>query len=173
MKIGTAAKASTRSCTEWHQILRERLPLYGHRNWIVIADSAYPAQSRDGIETIVADADQLEVVQTVLAELAGSRHVKAIVYTDAELPFVDNIDAPGIDTYRQRLNTLLAGAETKGLPHEEIIARLDHAGEAFRVLIIKTNLTLPYTSVFLQLDCAYWNADAEARLRTHVPQKVF
>jgi hypothetical protein len=29
----------------------------------------------------------------------------------------------------------------------------------------KTNLTLPYTSVFLQIDCGYWSADAERRLR--------
>jgi hypothetical protein len=26
-------------------------------------------------------------------------------------------------------------------------------------------MTLPYTSVFLQLDCGYWNADQESRLR--------
>jgi hypothetical protein len=26
-------------------------------------------------------------------------------------------------------------------------------------------MTLPYTSVFLQLDCGYWSADAERRLR--------
>ncbi|MDE3198919.1 MAG: hypothetical protein KGN84_21400 [Acidobacteriota bacterium] len=26
----------------WRATLEERLPLYGHRNWIVVADSAYP-----------------------------------------------------------------------------------------------------------------------------------
>ena len=26
-------------------------------------------------------------------------------------------------------------------------------------------MTIPYTSVFLQLDCKYWSADAEQRLR--------
>src|SRR5665213_988847 len=35
----------------WTMVLDERLPLYGHRNWIVIADSAYPLQSAPGIET--------------------------------------------------------------------------------------------------------------------------
>ena len=37
----------------WEEILKDRLHLYGHRNWLVIADSAYPAQSSAGMETIV------------------------------------------------------------------------------------------------------------------------
>jgi len=41
----------------WEEILKDRLQLYGHRNWLVIADSAYPAQSRPAIETIVADKE--------------------------------------------------------------------------------------------------------------------
>jgi hypothetical protein len=41
----------------------------------------------------------------------------------------------------------------------------DQSARAFRVLIIKTNLTLPYRSVFLQLDCGYWSAEAGQRLR--------
>ena len=40
--------------SNWEEVLKDRLQLYGHRNWLVIADSAYPAQSRPGIETIVA-----------------------------------------------------------------------------------------------------------------------
>lgn len=30
-------------------------------------------------------------------------------------------------------------------------------------------MTLPYTSVFLQLECGYWNAASEKRLRALVP----
>ena len=26
----------------WEEILKDRLQAYGHRNWLVIADSAYP-----------------------------------------------------------------------------------------------------------------------------------
>ena len=44
------------------------------------------------------------------------------------------------------------------LPHEEIISRLDRVGELFRVLVIKTNMCIPYTSVFFELECGYWNA---------------
>jgi hypothetical protein len=149
----------------WIEILKDRLPLYGHRNWIVVADSAYPDQSRDGIETIVVHETQLSVLKTVLALIGESKHVRPIVYTDQELHLVDESDAPGISDYRDQLASILSGQATNVLPHEQIIAKLDEVSKTFRVLIIKTTLTIPYTSVFLQLDCAYWSADAESRLR--------
>jgi L-fucose mutarotase/ribose pyranase (RbsD/FucU family) len=49
--------------------LKASLPLFGHRNWIVIADSAYPAQSRAGIDTIVSGASQIEAARTSLPML--------------------------------------------------------------------------------------------------------
>ncbi len=159
-------KAADKGASQnWQGIVAERLPLYGHRNWIVIADSAYPAQSRAGIETVVSGAEQMDVLKKVLSALAASRHVRPIVYTDRELRFVPEADAPGIEKYRQQLSALLKGTSVQSLPHEEIISKLDQAGQTFQVLIIKTNLTIPYTSVFLQLDCAYWGAEAEGKLR--------
>jgi hypothetical protein len=167
--VATAADADPK--TAWKQILQERIPLYGHRNWIVIADSAYPAQSRDGIETIVSGASQIEVLKQVLADLSSSRHIRPIIYTDRELSFVNEADASGIDHYRQQLSVLLPKATVTSLPHEEIINKLDQAGQTFRVLIIKTDLTIPYTTVFLQLDCAYWSAEAERKLRAMMSRK--
>ncbi len=154
-----------KSAFDWEETLKDRVPIYGHRNWFVVADSAYPAQSRAGIETIVANADQSLVVEKVLAVLRLARHVKPIVYTDQELQFVEERDAPGISSYRDRLADLLEDFSVSVLTHEEIISKLDHAGESFRVTVIKTNMTIPYTSVFFELDCGYWNADAESRLR--------
>jgi hypothetical protein len=43
--------------------------------------------------------------------------------------------------------------------------KLDRAGELFCVLIVKTNLRIAYTSVFFELECGYWNAQAEKKLR--------
>jgi hypothetical protein len=51
-------------------------------------------------------------------------------------------------------------------PHEEIISSLDRAARMFSILIVKSTMTVPYTSVFIELGCGYWNADAEARLRS-------
>jgi hypothetical protein len=149
----------------WRTKLAQELPLLGHRNWIVIADSAYPWQTAKGIETIDTGASQLEVVQAVLGALDNARHVRPIVYVDAEMEYVPEADAPGIGAYHDALAKLLGKRDAKSLPHEQIISKLDEAGNTFHVLLLKTNLTIPYTSVFLQLDCAYWNADAEKRLR--------
>jgi len=152
--------------TNWEEILKDRLQLYGHRNWLVIADSAYPAQSRQAIETIIADEEQTTVLERTTAILAECKHIKPNVYTDQELAFVREEDAPGIRSYRERLGGLLTGAEVRVLPHEEIIEKLDRAGELFRVLIVKTSMRIPYTSVFFELDCGYWNAHAEQKLRS-------
>ncbi len=154
----------------WKETLNARLPLLGHRNWIVVADAAYPDQSNPGIETLVAGAGQAEVLREVLECLAASKHVRPNVLIDRELEFVAESGAPGVSAYRSQLKELLQGQEANALPHEEIIQRLDEAGRTFKVLIVKTNMTVPYTSVFLQLDCAYWSAESERQLREAMRQ---
>jgi L-fucose mutarotase/ribose pyranase (RbsD/FucU family) len=156
---------------DWRSILQERLRSYGHRNWIVIADSAYPAQSAEGVETIVTGADHVQVLQTVLQALEASKHVRPNVYVDRELAAVAENDALGISAYRDQLSVYLNSQQLRTpavptLPHEKIIAKLDEVSRNFRVLILKTKMTLPYTSVFLELDCAYWTPEAERRLRS-------
>ncbi len=149
----------------WEVKLDDALPLLGHRNWIVIADSAYPLQSGEGIDTILADSDQVRVLRHVLAALDKTKHVRPIVYVDKELSFLNDDAVLGIGPYKATLEDLTHNREAHSLPHEEIIHKLDEAGKTFHVLIIKTTMTMPYTSVFLQLDCAYWGPDAEKKLR--------
>ena len=151
--------------SNWEEVLKDRLPLYGHRNWIVIADSAYPAQSSDGVETIVSDGEQTAVLARTFALLGECKHIKPTIYTDQELNFVSEADARGVTAYRGQLEQLLKGQNVRVLPHEEIISRLDRVGQMFRVLLIKTSMCIPYTSVFFELECGYWNAEAEKRLR--------
>jgi len=155
---------------DWKTQIRSILPLYGHRNWIVVADSAYPAQSKPGIETVASGAEQLHVVRHVLDSISSSAHIRANIYVDQELEFVPEIDAPGIEDYRRNLAGVLNAAQVNSIPHEEIIAKLDRSAEVFRILIIKTDLTIPYTSVFFELDCGYWNSAAEQRLRQAIAE---
>jgi len=145
--------------------LHSCLPVFGHRNWIVIADAAYPQQTSAGIETLVVELEQIDLVRMVLESIAASSHVRACVYTDLELKFVSEQDAPGVTAYRQALECLLEHCDMKQIPHEEIIARLDERARTFRVLILKTAMAIPYTSIFCELECGYWNAEAEERLR--------
>ncbi|MFO0808200.1 MAG: hypothetical protein U0746_06220 [Gemmataceae bacterium] len=155
----------TTATSDWREVLRRRLPLFGHRNWIAVVDSAYPLQTRAGIETLATGADHLEVVRLVMEEIGRQPHVRPAVYLDAELPLVPEADAPGIDIYRDRLAKQLAERHSTSMPHAEIIARLDAAGALFAVLVLKTTLAIPYTSVFIELDCGYWPSEAEQRLR--------
>ena len=154
---------------EWERKVREELPLLGHRNWIVIVDSAYPWQTSPGVETVETNTELPDVLKSVLQTLGEAKHVRPNVFLDAELSRVPEADAPGIDAYRAQISKILGASKVTPLPHEQLIARLDEAGKTFHVLILKTKLCLPYTSVFLQLDCAYWGADAEKRLRASTP----
>ena len=166
----SASAASSQ--TDWKAKLSATLPAFGHRNWIVVADSAYPEQSNPGIETIVSGAEQIPVVKHVLDAITSSGHVRAKVYADKELAFVPEADAPGVDDYRRALHAALHGAHVEYIPHEQIIRQLEQAAQIFRILLIKTDMTIPYTSVFFELDCGYWNADAEERLREKIASAV-
>lgn len=149
----------------WEQSLKRQLQLLGHRNWIVVADSAYPAQSNPGIETIATNADHLLVLNATLDAINRSRHVRPNIYLDAEFKLVAEPDAAGITLFRQQLARLIGSRETHVIAHDQIIARLDESAKLFRVLILKSTLAIPYTSVFLELDCGYWTSEAEERLR--------
>ena len=156
---------------DWRNRLHEELPLLGHRNWIAIVDSAYPLQTSAGIETIETNGDQMEIVRRVLREVAATPHLRPVVLTDEELKAVPEDDAPGVTYYRDSLNHFLdefnaGNLARQSLPHEEIISRLDDAGKTFHILVLKTRMTIPYTSVFLRLDCGYWTDEQEKRLRT-------
>lgn len=149
----------------WKSRLADRLPSFGHRNWIGIVDSAYPEQVAPGVELLPTGEDHIRVVQDVFKAVDTAPHIRAIVHLDAELACLDEAFAPGIDVLRTRLESVLKGQEVKSEPHESIIEQIDEAGQQFHVLLLKTNLALPYTSLFLQLECGYWSAKTEESLR--------
>jgi D-ribose pyranose/furanose isomerase RbsD len=162
------AKATRAKSSPWERRLNALLPLYGHRNWIVVVDAAFPVQSNPGIETIVVNASQIAVVRKVVKAVEAAKHIRANAYSDLELRLIEDADAPGMDEYRRQLDQVFAGKKIEGIPHAEIMTRLNEAAKLYNVLVIKTNLTIPYTSVFLELDCGYWTPEAEQRLRKAV-----
>lgn len=149
----------------WKAKLQTEVTALGHRNWIVVADSAYPAQTGGGIEVVATGEDHFKVLQSVLEALQESVHVKPVVYMDSELKFVTDQDAKGASNFREKAASILKGHKINSLPHMDLIMKLDAAAHNFRVLVLKTNLAIPYTSVFLELDCKYWSPEAENRLR--------
>jgi hypothetical protein len=163
-----AAAPFTHAQSDWKAKFDAELPLLGHRNWILVADSAYPLQVSPGIEVVETDADQIDVLQFVLARIERSIHVRPEIFLDSELPFVPEADAPGASDYRSSLAAVLRNYTTQSELHEKLIDQLGQAGQSFHVLVLKTNLTVPYSSVFIRLDCKYWPSDAEARLRARM-----
>ena len=149
----------------WQAKLQQELPLLGHRNWIVIVDSAYPLQTSPGVETIETGTDKITVVRDVLDALAHAKQVRPVVFMDAELPFVKEQEAPGVTQYRQQIKSALGGLHVQSMLHEKLIDRMNQAGSTFHILVLKTTLTVPYTSVFLWLNCKYWSDAAEKQLR--------
>ena len=150
---------------DWKAEVAEAMPLLGHRNWVLIVDSAYPLETARGIETVEPNADELSVVRSVLETINSSRHVRPVITLDSELAFVPDQDAPGVSAYRQQIGKMLQGYDVQSQPHDAILKAIDKEGKTFHVLVLKTNMAIPYTSVFIRLDCKYWSADAEKRLR--------
>ncbi|MGY0040684.1 hypothetical protein [Pedobacter sp. NJ-S-72] len=63
---------------------------------------------------------------------------------------------------------IFGNQHVQSLLHNEVFKNLDSESKLFKVLVIKTNETIPYTSVFMQLDCAYWDASKEEVLRRNI-----
>jgi D-ribose pyranose/furanose isomerase RbsD len=148
----------------WKNELNGILPLLGHRNWIVVTDMAYPLQTQAGILTIATDEAYVDVLSHVCNVIDAQPHIKPLICQDRELQFVDADAADGIDSLRAQMTALL-GDRVQALPHETLIARLDEVSRMFRVVILKTTLTIPYTSTFFELDCRYWDQEREGKLR--------
>jgi len=149
----------------WRQRLAEAMPLLGHRNWILVVDSAYPLQISPGIETIDTNASQIDVLRIVMKEIDRSIQIRPEIFTDAELPFISDSDAPGASAYREQIGQLFHDYDIGNQPHEKLLDKIDEAGKTYHVLVLKTNMTIPYTSVFIRLDCKYWTEDQEKSLR--------
>ncbi len=151
--------------SSWNEQLKQKLPLLGHRNWILVVDKAYPAPASKNILVIDTKKQLPEVLDTVLAQLSKQAHLRPIFYADKELDYLDEGIAPGLKTYKENLAKLLANVKVNPLLHDEVFGKMDKAAQLFEVIVLKTESLLPYSSVFIELDCKYWDADREKILR--------
>lgn len=161
----SVSNAQALNAPKWMGTVTAYLPALGHRNWIVVADSAFPLQISPGIETIVTGEDHFAVLEKVLEAVDGAKHIRPKIWLDKELSFVPESLAPGADEARRRLEDMLKGRGAAPVLHADLIARLDEVGRTFKIVMVKTTLAVPYTTVFLELDCGYWGPEAEAKMR--------
>jgi len=166
LSVAVAQSSKDPCVQECWQTFENRLPVFGHRNWIVVADSAYPAPSAEGIETIVANGGLPETLARVLAAIATSGHFRPVIFMDKELQFVDEEDYPGVTAFRKQIGGLSASNAVNNLPHDVIMTKLNDAAKTYRVPIIKTNMKIPYTTVFMRLDCGYMTDEVGNKINT-------
>jgi len=164
-EVNAVSNAQAMDAPAWMDKLAASLPALGHRNWIVVADSAFPLQISPGIETIATGEDHFAVLEKVLRAVDAAKHIRPRIWLDKELAYVPEELAPGADDARRRLDEALKGRGAMPVLHEDLIARLDEVGKTFKIVMVKTTLAVPYTSVFLELDCGYWGPEAEAKMR--------
>lgn len=149
----------------WHERLLAKLPYLGHRNWVLVVDSAYPLQNATGVETVIADEPHSEAVSRAVKSFERFKHVNPVAVLDAELEFLDESLCAGVDELKKNLSETLADLVTERVPHEDLLLQLSDAASVYSTLVIKTPSTIPYSSVFFRLECGYWDADREATLR--------
>lgn len=155
---------------EWRYEFNKELSLFGHRNWILIVDKAYPAQTAAGIRTIDTGEDLPDVLSFVLQEIDHSTHVSPIVYTDKELSFITSDLIVNIDDYRSELDKIIRQYDPEVILHDSVFVKIDEASKLFKVLVLKTEEVIAYSSVFIELDCRYWSAEKENTLREAIKE---
>lgn len=151
--------------SEWQIAVGNQAAQLGYRNWIVVAEASFPAHQRPGIRQIAANAEIPEALDHVLATLETTQHVSPRIYLPRELKAVENDYAPGIDGYRRKLLAAMHGHEWIELDHASLEVLLADANRSFDVLVVRTTTALPYSSVFIELQPGYWDAESEQRLR--------
>lgn len=151
--------------SKWEKAVDKEISELGAYNWIVITESAYPAPGRPSAHSIISPEDIPNSLNTVLESIESSGHVKPRIYLTREAFQVTDDYAPGIETYRTSIVEVLNHRRSQQLPASSLESLLKGSKSGNRVLIIKTPTALPYTSVYIELESGYWDAESETALR--------
>lgn len=155
----------------WKKTIRHEMGYLGARNWIVVAEAAFPIQSRRGLRVIQIDAEIPDLVDGIEQVIEEKHHVKPRIYVTSEIAKVEYDYAPGVAYYRKELATALHGRETLSLNNDMLMQMLADTNRTYRVLVVKSRTALPYSSVFMELGSGYWDAESENVLRDAMDKK--
>lgn len=149
----------------WLQTVDEEVHKLGTFNWVIVAEPAFPSLSRSGVITITTPVSTIEALDGVLQSIDAHSHVRPIIHLTREANAVTEHDTPGINDYRAGLKQVLNGRETLTLTNNALNLLITDARKNYRILVIKTTTSLPYTSIFLELESGYWDGVSETALR--------
>ncbi len=148
--------------------LAPHLDVLGARNWIVVADPAYPILAGEGVDVLTVDAGTVDTLREVLHTLSNAGALTPRLWMCSELEVVPEQRAPGVRRYRRELGKLTARQLCYEVTDRILALQLAQAAQTYRILYIKTTTALPYSTVAIELDSGYWNSDDEAELRERV-----
>ena len=162
---------NTKNETSWKTEFNNLLPLLGHRNWILVVDKAFPMQTSSGLTIINTGEKLVPTLKYVLDQIAISTHVRPAIYHDAELSYLTSEQVPGKDEFLSPVNQVLGNLVPVPILHDSVFVKIDAASKLFKVVVLKTEETIPYTSVFIELGCKYWSGENEKELRKRMEAK--
>ncbi len=111
----SSCQINTTKSVGWQDVFQQKLPLLGHRNWVLVVDKAFPLQSAQGM-TVINTGEELPVVlQHVMGSISTSTHVKPIVYTDLEFAQISEDLSPGVDRLKKSISASLKNYQLKTL----------------------------------------------------------
>lgn len=149
----------------WLSTVDHEVHKLGTFNWVIIAEPSFPALSRSGVTTITTPVNTTEALDSVLQSIDSHSHVRPRIHLTREAGAVSEHDTPGIDDYRTKLKQVLNERNTLTLTNNTLNLLITDARKNYRILVIKTTTSLPYTSVFLELESGYWDGVSETALR--------
>lgn len=152
----------------WLLTIDQEVQKLGSFNWVIIAEPSFPALSRSGITTVTTPVSTTEALDGVLQSLDSHSHVRPRIHLTREAQFVTEHDTPGISHHRKNLNEVLDERSTQILTNNALNLLITDARKNYRILVIKTTTSLPYTSVFLELESGYWDGESETALRNRM-----
>lgn len=149
----------------WLSTVDQEVQKLGSFNWIIIAEPSFPALSRSGVTTITTPVSTTDALDGVLQTLDAHSHVRPRIHLTREASAITEHDTPGINDYRAKIKKVLNERETLTLTNNALNLLITDARKNYRILVIKTTTSLPYTSVFMELESGYWDGVSETALR--------
>ena len=128
----------------WLGTLRHELGYLGARNWVVVAEAAFPIHSRRGLSVVQLNGEIPDVVDAVERVIEEKSHVKPRLYVATEAASVPYDYAPGIKNYREQLEEALHGRETVQLDHTMLLRMLKDVSYMLQDVYYKDVLYIVY-----------------------------
>ncbi len=168
--VGGCGSGPDRTAPVWAGTVEREVDALGIQNWIIVAESSFPVVTRGGVRTLVVDGEIPQIVDFIVNHLEKSETVTPSFNTARELSFVSNDRAPGIDYLREQLNKSLHGHQVRQMDNRSLILLAHSDASKYAILVLKSKTSLPYSSVFIELDSGYWDRESEDRLRQEMKE---